>query len=51
MLTIDTIPPKIKIPDSQIPNFKFGTGKTNLESMIIYFPCAAYGNGSDGKTF
>ncbi len=50
MLTIDTIPLKLVIPDSefQITNLEFGIW--NLESTICSLD-AVYGSGSDGRTF
>ncbi len=51
MLTIDTIPLRLKIPNSpfQIKNLEFKIW--NLEFSIICFLCADDGNGNDCKIY
>ena len=51
MLTIDTIPLRLKIPDSRFQIKMLESEIWNLEFLLIYFPDALCDSGSDYKTF
>jgi hypothetical protein len=51
MLTINTIPLRLKIPDSTFQISNLESEIWNLEFSVIYFLCANGGSGNDYKTF
>ncbi len=51
MLTIDTIPLRLKIPDSKFQTSNLESEICNLEFLTICFPYVTDAFGNDYKTF